>query len=418
MEEIVKSLNEPINQLITLGVVLAFYVLCYSVRLAGGKRRTKKQKIAWSWERFWNDLHFRLCIGYALIAGVIAVDMAQWLMPLLGLTIKGETAAMLNANLIITIPFVAGLAELLAGMKLLYKVWRYKENLSVLGITEQDIDSNKADIAQIAGDTKEFIAKLLAGINVQQDSTEVESGTVLTKAQTKKLAEMGSIPYYKLDISTPQKAYQNLIGKGFNEGWGFQCVAGFKEFMFCLAGRYVAAGGAASGYALGSVIKTVCTLGFTWHAGSDGLQDGDWGIWTSGLYGHVSMYYQGKWLGQNQGAADGNVGNAFNLMTLPMEGFAGYFRPNIYAKATSKPKTEVKTPAAKPVAPKPSADVVKYTYKQGDTFGQVLLDLGLSTPGRLWVAGGDVEYYTAQLRAQGITGNIPVGREITLTRRK
>lgn len=174
---------------------------------------------------------------------------------------------------------------------------------------------------------------------------------------------MGSIPYYKLDISTPTIACQNLLGKGFNEGWGWQCVAGFKEFMFSLVGRYVSAGGAASGYALNKQVRdAVCKLGFTWHDGTTGLQDGCWGIWIDGLYGHVAMYYQGKWLGQNQGASDGSVGTPFNLMALPMQGFAGYFLPNIYSKATIKPGTEANQPTIKPTSPQNSDEV----FQKGD----------------------------------------------------
>lgn len=61
---------------------------------------------------------------------------------------------------------------------------------------------------------------------------------------------------------------------------------------------------------------------------------------------------------------------------------------------------------------------VEYTYKNGDTFGQVLLDLGLSDPEHLWGEDGDVAYYTKQLSSQGINGNVPVGTTISLLPRK
>lgn len=66
-------------------------------------------------------------------------------------------------------------------------------------------------------------------------------------------------------------------------------------------------------------------------------------------------------------------------------------------------------------------DVVTYTYKPGDTFGQVLLNLGLSDSSRLWGAGGDVEYYTQQLRDQNMLdarGNVKLGIPFKLRRRK
>ena len=67
-------------------------------------------------------------------------------------------------------------------------------------------------------------------------------------------------------------------------------------------------------------------------------------------------------------------------------------------------------------------DVVEYTYKPGDTFGQVILDLGLNTDKGLWGADGDVAFYNEQLKNQGIwpdgqLGNIPIGTTIKLQRR-
>lgn len=66
-------------------------------------------------------------------------------------------------------------------------------------------------------------------------------------------------------------------------------------------------------------------------------------------------------------------------------------------------------------------DVIVYTYKPGDTFGQVVKDLGLGTANGLWGANGDVDYYTKQLIDQGALnayGNIPIGTTIKLRRRK
>lgn len=88
--------------------------------------------------------------------------------------------------------------------------------------------------------------------------------------------------------------------------------------------------------------------------------------------------------------------------------------------AETKPATTETT--AKTATPtETESDVVTYTYKPGDTFGQVLLDLGLNTGNGLWGSGGDVEYYTRQLVNQGAldrNGNIPIGTTIRLTRRK
>lgn len=61
-------------------------------------------------------------------------------------------------------------------------------------------------------------------------------------------------------------------------------------------------------------------------------QNGDIGVWGAdqgGGYGHVAMYYNGRWFGQNQGGAAYPGGGAvFNLISIanPM----GAFRPKCY----------------------------------------------------------------------------------------
>ena len=157
------------------------------------------------------------------------------------------------------------------------------------------------------------------------------------------------------------------------------CVAGFKKFQFSLSGTYAAAGGAAKNYAY--YHSAVEALGFEWHDGNTGFQDGDWAIWTDGLYGHVAMYYQGKWFGQNQGAADGNKGNPFNLMSLSTNGIAGFYRPNIYKKPEPTP-----TPEPKP-EPKPSK------FKEGDIVVPTRLVDYDGTPLRQW----DDQYVITQI---------------------
>lgn len=82
------------------------------------------------------------------------------------------------------------------------------------------------------------------------------------------------------------------------------------------------------------------------------------------------------------------------------------------------------TAPSEPVSAEPvedETDVVTYTYKPGDTFGQVLLNLGLSDGSHLWGQGGDVEYYTQQLVNQDMLdsrGNVKLGIPFKLRRRR
>lgn len=169
-------------------------------------------------------------------------------------------------------------------------------------------------------------------------------------------------------------------------------------------------------------------------------------------------------LGQNQGG-NGN-GAPFNIVNIAKSAFAGAFRFKAWVIAPAPVPTPTPAPVTKsvtdeivtavirgdygngadrkiklsnegydpnavqaavnakltktptPVQPAPADNsAIHYTYKSGDTFGQVILNLGLNTDKGLWGADGDVNYYNSQLHAQGIFNNIPIGTTITLVRR-
>ena len=183
----------------------------------------------------------------------------------------------------------------------------------------------------------------------------------------KELAQMGSGVYYKTDLSSPAAFVNAMNGRGFNEGYGLQCVAGFKQFMFSLSGRVVATRtGGASGYA--NQVGEIQALGFTWHGGQAGMKDGDWAIFGGGTYGHVAMYYQGKFFGQNQGSGNIYVGNAFNLMDLGgyRNSIIGYYRPNIWANGDTAGTSVAPAASSKAVNDQVVADVLKGVYGSGN----------------------------------------------------
>ena len=96
----------------------------------------------------------------------------------------------------------------------------------------------------------------------------------------------------------------------------------------------------------------------------------------------------------------------------------------VYACPKSILEAEKPKPAPVPATPTPApqpapSNEVSYTYQEGDTFGAVILKLGLQTNHGLWDKdNGDVAFYTNQLHEQGIYGNIPVGTTIKLRRRQ
>lgn len=215
-------------------------------------------------------------------------------------------------------------------------------------------------LCELAKKRETAIAGIM-GLDVPQDSG---SGC---EAPDKELAQMGSGVYYKTDLSSPAAFVNAMNGRGFNEGYGMQCVAGFKQFMFSLSGRVVATRtGGASGYA--NQVGEIQALGFTWHSGQAGMKDGDWAIFGGGTYGHVAMYYQGKFFGQNQGSGNIYVGNAFNLMDLGgyRSSIIGYYRPNIWANGNTASAPVVPTASSKAVNDQVVADVLKGVYGSGN----------------------------------------------------
>lgn len=227
---------------------------------------------------------------------------------------------------------------------------------------------------QLICESQERIAQgassALSGVDVPQDAT---SGCEPTD-----LPQMGSLTYYGVPMATPAEFVNSVNGRGFNEGYGLQCVAAFKQFMFSLSGKYVAAaGGGAKGYATQQ--GQIEPLGFKWYSGTAGMQDGDWAIWTNGQYGHVAMKYGDKWFSQNQYAANPNTGNAFNLASISSNGIAGYYRPNIYIKQTPAPNPDP-TPGGNTgggnTGNTGGATSNSYTVRRGDTLGGLILNQG------------------------------------------
>ena len=215
-------------------------------------------------------------------------------------------------------------------------------------------------LCELAKKRETAIAGIM-GLDVPQDSG---SGC---EAPDKELAQMGSGVYYKTDLSSPAAFVNAMNGRGFNEGYGMQCVAGFKQFMFSLSGRVVATRtGGASGYA--NQVGEIQALGFTWHSGQAGMKDGDWAIFGGGTYGHVAMYYQGKFCGQNQGSGNIYVGNAFNLIDLGgyRNSIIGYYRPNIWANGSTASAPAAPAANSKAANDQVVADVLKGVYGSGN----------------------------------------------------
>lgn len=128
------------------------------------------------------------------------------------------------------------------------------------------------------------------------------------------------------------------------------------------------------------------------------------------LYGHTAMYLY------STGANTAMVNDA-NYVPLTV----GTHNMNIDGWVWVVPGSYNPAPAPQPTptpTPTPTDGSVSYSYVPGDSFGKVLLKLGLSDGSHLWGRGGDVEYYTRQLVEQNVLdarGNVRLYTPFTLT---
>ena len=333
-----------------------------------------------------NGLIEFLIMGIASEALIVILQALEWVTGKLGIDIKPASDGLTVVTLLVQ----------LFGGTIYYLKNVYSNLASYFNPTNVIVEANDSVSPHEAS---QAIQNVLRGIYVKHDAG---NGTEANESDY--LAQMGAFPYYQVKLSTPDEFYNAVNGRGFDEGYGYQCVAGFKEFMYALSGKVVATwNGCASGYA--DQKSQIEPLGFTWHDGTDGIQNGDWAIFGGSEWGHVAMYYNGVFFGQNQGASDPYKGSPFNLTALGTGSIIGYYRPNIYVKPEPTPE------------PVPKKTEVEYTYQKGDTFGMVIVRLGLATEHGLWGEDGDVAYYDQQLHEQGIYGNIPIGTTIKLKKR-
>ena len=321
-------LTEIYQHLITtcigLGILASGY-LCHL--LTGVARVAFTPELKWSWKKMLEGLVKAGLWGVAILLWVVVCDGVNWFAKRMGADIE---AILDGAS-------VAGLVGGLIGGTVYYVGKSFKNIIDFVNTNHTEVKVNNPDYKGVA----DAVSNILGALFVHDDGDGEE--------HTEATGEFGTWPYYKVDVSTPDKFYNAVNGKSFNEGWGAQCVAGFKEFCYSLAGKTVnTLAGAAKDYA--NQGSQICALGFT-RLTDRKLQNGDWVIFGMGKYGHVTMYYNGRFFGQNQ--SGNGSGYPFNLVGISLDTYLCHYRPNIYiAKPAPKP-TPTPAPTPKPT-PKPT----------------------------------------------------------------
>lgn len=116
-----------------------------------------------------------------------------------------------------------------------------------------------------------------------------------------------------------------------DRSYGAQCWDGYAFYMQWLGYPYAhctASGGAKDIWDLRSSNGMLNSCNVV-----SSPQNGDIAVWGSNMgggYGHVAMYYNGMYFGQNQGSSGGTNGGPFNLLSIGTAPL-GWFRPKCYA---------------------------------------------------------------------------------------
>ena len=446
----------------TLGTLLLIYGALWLANTVLGIRNSLSSGYKFEWSRFWDGVLKAVLGGGALTVGAVAISFLP--------EVLTNTGIVLDAGLSQAVSLLGVLASVGAGV--IYYAQKFVKNITTLfsGTTSETIDTaivydendpNKGTIVLMdktgeRTDRDLMIEKLLASKTAKDKGVttpdDVKDGTILSEEEAGKGSGDTYPSYWK---NVPKDSVVDRY-----TCYNRECVsyAGWKvEEAY---GYILPRGGSMN------------AKEWVKYAGLWGVQltadagVGSVGVSTAGEYGHVFWVeevhndgtitvseYNYAYNGLYNVRRVSRSGYRFLLFDLRFNKPAPAPAPTPAPAPASKPVDDAVVQAVKrgdfgngadrkinlanagydpnavqqavnasinnqPAPPAPATpSTVQYTYKSGDTFGQVILNLGLNTANGLWGASGDVAYYTAQLHAQGIYGNIPVGKTITLVRR-
>lgn len=378
-------MQELTNLTVTTGVGLLILGACYALDLVVGTIKVLFTKdVQWSWKKMGEDLFKATLIAISTEMWVVLWYVAGWYAAKIGLDITAFTNAMSISGMVGAIGVTSFWYLSNAGQNLL-------EFINTKHI-EVKVDESKIDYAGVA------------------EKIRVLSDTITEKNVKKQLADDG-IKLDGKDISEPE-AGQGGVVNTYPEPYrsarkdsmidpstcyNRECVS-YCAWKICeVVGNWPPRTGAMSAKYW---VDRLPSWGYKKVAAP--VSGGKYvGVVTGGQYGHVVWFEFDNTISEYNYHDDGN----YSVRAVNLAQYQWY---------------EIKAPTPTPTPPAPTKEV-KYVYKQGDTFGQVICNLGLKTAHGLWGPDGDVAYYTQQLIDQGAldsNGNVIVGKEIVLTPRE
>ena len=377
------------NIMITTAIGLAILAGSYLLDLIVGTIKvlfTKDMK--WSWKKMGEDLVKALLLGASVEAWVVLWYVAGWYASQVGLDITEFTDSMSIAGMIGAIGVGAFWYLSNAGQNLLEFV-----NTKHIQVK---VDEGKTNYANVADKVREF-ADTITGKTVKEELAEDGEELDGEEVEEEEAGLGGLANTYPEPYRSAKK--DSLIDP--STCYNRECVS-YCAWKICeTTGAWpVRTGSMSAKY----WVDRLPSWGYSEVPGP--RNGGKYvGVATGGQYGHVVWFEYDDTISEYNYA---NLGN-YGVRSIVLAQYRWF-------EIVAPEPEPTPTPTPEPT-PKPTKKV-KYTYKAGDTFGQVICDLGLKTSHGLWGPDGDVAYYTEQLHDQGIYGNIPIGTTIELTPRE
>lgn len=386
------DLTNLLGQLTITAISLAIAALGYSAWFASGIANAAIKTKSWSWKRTFTDLGKVMLAVYVIFAAVVGFNLIKMVAGVIGLDIS-VFADVLSTSV------VAGTALLGAGMfftKAISNVWTLWKFKSV--DKSQVLDDSEADYNKVGEQLREFIDTITNKTAREDIEEAVEEGDEILDYEEVEAGKGGVTDTYPAKYKNPPQ--DSLLDP--STCYNRECVSYDAWKIYELTGKWLTRTGSMNAIYW---VQRLAENGYT-KVVDRPVKGGKYvGVSEKGEYGHVVWFEEGSTISEYNYLTRGG----FSVRNIDL---SAYKWVEIKAPAIPAP-----TPAAPDKKPTKKDPAIYYTYKQGDTFGQVIKDLGLATSHGLWGTEGDVTYYTNQLRTQGITGNIPVGATIKLTPR-
>lgn len=393
-------MEELFNQLISVGTGLGILAGAWFIWLISGIANNLFSEKKWSWKRMLEDIVKTLVMAIAILSWVVLINAIDWYTSNLGLDVS---ALLDGAN-------VVGLIAIIIGGSANYAFKAFKNFATFIGESHVAKVTGEQNYGQIASDVREFVETITGMTSKEDIEKDVPEDDIV-----KQYVEIPEEEAGRGGVNnTYPEPYRSAVQDSMTDPstcYNRECVSYTAWKIKELTGKWpTRTGGMNAKY----WVERLAENGYKTVVAKPQNGGKYVGVSTAGTYGHVVWFEEGETISEYNYSIRGGFSvrivnpAAYKWVEIQAPVVAPAPAP---AKKEEPKKDEVKKPTAK------KDNSISYTYKPGDTFGQVIVNLGLKTSHGLWGPDGDVEYYNKQLAAQGITGNIPIGTAIKLTPR-